>query len=295
MNFTLKQLETFVWLATLGNYRKTAEQLNTTQPAISSRILGLEEMLNVKLFERDTGSVRLTSKGQELLAYAEKTMKMSAQIYEHSNSKLNFSGLLRLGVSETIVHTKLPKILSALHNEYPMIDVEITVDVSVNLRNELLNRNLDLAFLMGPISEYRIENFNLSSFPLIWAASPKLNINVCDPLTITELTSYPLLTYARNTRPYAEIENFLRNNCEFPVRIFPSSSLAACLQMTIDSIGIGTLPKVLAERYIKSKLLMEIPCQWTPSELNFTASFPSFPSNPIVENAARLARKISQA
>jgi len=66
MNFSLRQLETFVWEATLGNFRKTAEQLNTTQPAISTRIAGLEEMLNVKLFERDTGSVHLTAKGQEL-------------------------------------------------------------------------------------------------------------------------------------------------------------------------------------------------------------------------------------
>lgn len=54
MNY--KRLETFVWVATLGSFRKAAERLHTTQPAISARISGLEEELGVKLFEREGGS-----------------------------------------------------------------------------------------------------------------------------------------------------------------------------------------------------------------------------------------------
>lgn len=72
MNY--KRLETFVWVASLGNFRKAAERLHTTQPAISARISGLEAELGVKLFEREGGSspIMLTSKGKELLPYVEK-------------------------------------------------------------------------------------------------------------------------------------------------------------------------------------------------------------------------------
>ena len=228
--FSLRQLETFVWVAALGNFRKAAQQLNTTQPTISTRIAGLENQLRVKLFERDTGSVRLTSKGQELLPYAEKVLRMADLLRERTENDSALSGVLRLGVSETIVHTLLPTFLSELHDLYPNIDVEITVDVTINLRNELVSRNLDLAFLMGPISEYRIDNIDLASFPLVWAASPLLGIDVTRPLTMDELVKYPILTYVRITRPHVEIESYLRNHCELPARIFPSSSLAACLQ-----------------------------------------------------------------
>ena len=65
MNF--KRLETFIWVATLGSFRKAAEHQHTTQPAISNRIAALEDELGVRLFERESGHSKLTSKGQELL------------------------------------------------------------------------------------------------------------------------------------------------------------------------------------------------------------------------------------
>ena len=293
MAFTLRQLETFVWVANLGNFRKTAEQLNTTQPTISARIAGLEELLGVKLFERDTGSVRLTSKGQELLPYAEKVLRMADMFRERTENDSALSGVLRLGVSETIVHTLLPMFLSGLHERHPNIDVEITVDVTINLRNDLVSRNLDMAFLMGPVSEYRIGNIDLASFPLVWAASPQLGIDINRPLKVDEIVKYPILTYARITRPYAEIENYLRVHCEQPARIFPSSSLAACLQMTCDGIGIGTLPRVVIEDRLADGSLVAVSCEWQPSDLDFTASFPTVPGNPISDAAAELAREIA--
>ena len=61
----LKQLETFFWVATLNSFRKTADRLCTTQPAVLSRIAALEQSLSVKLFERRAGTFSLTAKGQE--------------------------------------------------------------------------------------------------------------------------------------------------------------------------------------------------------------------------------------
>ncbi len=70
MNFNLKQLEAFIWVADLGSFRKAAERLNTTQPNISARLSGLENALDVTLMVRNPGSVQLTPAGQELLVHA---------------------------------------------------------------------------------------------------------------------------------------------------------------------------------------------------------------------------------
>jgi len=72
VKINLKQLEAFVWVADLGSFRKAADRLNTTQPNVSSRIALLEGAMKRKLMERDAGSVRLTSKGIEMLDYARK-------------------------------------------------------------------------------------------------------------------------------------------------------------------------------------------------------------------------------
>lgn len=293
MSFTLRQLEAFVWVATLGSFRKTAERLSTTQPAISNRIAGLENLLGARLFQRDTGSVRLTSKGQELLPYAEKMLQLASTVHDRTANRSRLSGVLRLGVSETIVHTLLPRFLLELHEHHPGVDVEITVDATVNLRKELVSRNLDLAFLMGPISDYRIANLDLASFPLVWAASPRLGIAIDAPLSIHELARYPILTYARITRPYAEIASHLHTHCDFPVRLFPSSSLSACLQMTRDGIGIGSMPRAIIDRQLADGDLVAVPCQWHPSNLHFTVSYPIVPGNPLGDAAATLARELS--
>lgn len=294
-NINLTQLQTFLWVATLRSFRKTAEKLNTTQPAISSRIARLEETLGVRLFERDTSFIRLTAKGLELVPYAEKLLRTSALLVDRIGQNEDLAGILRLGVSETIVHTWLPAFITGLHRKYPTIEVEIVVDATINLRRELTERSLDFAFLMGPLSDFQIENHDLIEFEIVWAASPSLNIQTARPVTLDELADNPLITYARNTRPYAELARQLRKYTELPARIFPSSSLAAILRMALDGIGVATLPRQMIQKELASGSLQEIHCEWRPPRLKFTASYPTEPYNPVTEKIIDHALEITRA
>ncbi|WP_166263486.1 LysR family transcriptional regulator [Marinobacter caseinilyticus] len=291
MNFN--RLETFVWVATLKSFRKAAERQCTTQPAISNRIAALEEELGVKLFERDSGPTTLTTKGQELLPYAEKIILMSQQLRMRADKVALLSGMLRLGVSETIVHSWLPDFFRALHTMMPNLDVEITVDVSVNLSAGLLDRSLDLAFLMGPVSEPRIANRELCSFPLTWVASPSLNLPN-RALQLEDLAEHPIITYARNTKPFAEISQKFKQLDDFSVRFYSSSSLAACHRLTLDGIGVSTLPFSVVSDELDNGSLVQLETTWTPSELVFTASYPNAPFNPVAELAGNLAVSVAQ-
>lgn len=282
-NINLTQLQTFLWVASLHSFRKTAEKMNTTQPAISARIARLEETLGVRLFERETSFIRVTAKGLELLPYAEKLLRTSAQLVNRIGQEENLPGILRLGVSETIVHTWLPTFLSGLHRKYPAIAVEIVVDATPNLRQELIDRSLDFAFLMGPVSDFQIENHDLIEFEVIWAAVPSLEVDTGRTLSLDELAHNPLITYAKNTRPYAELARQLRKNTDLPARIFPSSSLAAILKMALDGIGIASLPRKMIQAELDKGTLIEVTCDWQPPNLKFTASYPTEPYNPVTE------------
>lgn len=268
--------------------------MHTTQPAISSRIAKLEETLGVRLFERDTGYIRLTAKGLDLLPYAEKLLRTSEILKERISNNDELSGILRLGVAETIVHTWLPQFISGLRKKFPKVEVEIVVDATINLRRELIERSLDFAFLMGPVSEYHIENHDLMDFTLTWAAAPGLGLPTDRQLSLDELTQHPVLTYARNTRPFMDVSRQLRQNTEWPPRLFPSSSLAAVLRMTLDGIGVATLPKEMIKDHLESGALQEIDCDWVPPELKFTASFPTEPYNPLTEKIVHHALEITR-
>lgn len=288
----INQLETFIWVATLGSFRKAALKLHTSQPAISSRIASLENLLDAKLFDRHAGSFELTAKGVELLPHAKRIVLLADRFKERANEKTSVSGIIRIGVSETIVHTWLSRFLKKAHLIFPNVDIEISVDITANMRESLINRSLDLAFLMGPISDYNIENVQLDTFGLKWVCSPDFGL-AGKHVPIQSLLRNPIMTYARNTRPFAEIESLYKNEELEVTRLFPSSSLAAAKRMTIDNMGVGILPAAFIKDELRSGILREIRTNWTPSDLVFTASYPREPFNSAAEKLAHLAVNIS--
>lgn len=290
MNF--KRIETFVLVATLGSFRKAAEQQYTTQPAISSRIAALEQELGVMLFDRDSTPIVLTADGKELLPFAEKVVFMADQLRQRADISRQFSGTLRLGVSETIVHTWLPTFLKELHDQLPNLDVDMTVDVTSHLRTGLLDKTFDLTFLMGPISDPGIVNVDLCDFPLVWIASPSLGLPE-RTLTMDELVHYPIITYSRNTKPFREISDRFMQVDGLPVRFFSSSSLSACRKLTCDGVGVSALPSDVVSADLQSGRLIQLNTEWLPSALHFTASYSSGPLNSTAKIATEIAMKVS--
>ncbi|WP_039884195.1 LysR family transcriptional regulator, partial [Achromobacter piechaudii] len=186
----LRNIETFFWVATLGSFRAASDKLNTTQPAVSQRIASLEADLGVRLFERDARGVKLTAKGHELLSHAERMLQVRRDMFEAAREQNVMTGTVRIGVAETIVQTWLPTLIELIHTTYPALVLEIEVDTTHVLRPHLMSRQIDLAFLMGPVLEARVENLPLCSYPLAWVASPTLDLGP-EPLTLERIAKLP--------------------------------------------------------------------------------------------------------
>lgn len=285
-NWTLKQIESFVWVAKLGSFRATAERLHTTQPNISVRISQLESALGLKLFYRDSSSVSLTPMGYSLLGYAEKILAASEEFAQRSSRSDHEKGTLRLGVAEVIAQTWLRDYIRGLRRAFPHVDVELKIDLTINLRQELVSRALDLCLLNGPISNFNIANLDLGTVPYVWVTAPHL---ASTPAGIATLATQTILTHARDTRHFVEISAHFRELWDNPVRIVPSSSILMCLQMAIDGLGIAALPVTVAERALAAGELVRIPYDWQPSALTFTASFAHTPASFLLKQAAEIA------
>ncbi|MBV0892551.1 LysR family transcriptional regulator [Paracoccus sp. Z118] len=285
-NWSLKQLETFVWVARLGSFRATAERLNTTQPNVSVRISQLEAVLGDRLFNRNSGAVTLTPRGHALLGQAERVLLAAEELSQQWASADRQIDILRLGVSELIAQTWLRDYLLDLRQAFPNVDVELKVDLTFNLREDLVARTLDLCLLNGPISNFNISNLGLGSVPYVWTASPKLADASGD---LGMLASHPILSQARTTRQFVELSAHFRTLWEKPVRIVPVSSLPVCLQMTLDGMGIAPLPRTIVEKPLAEEALVELPYGWKPSPLGFTASYANTPENPLLSRSAELA------
>ncbi|WP_141678162.1 LysR family transcriptional regulator, partial [Rhizobium leguminosarum] len=143
-----KALETVLWIAQLESFRAAAEKLNTTQPAISVRVAQLEEELGTQLFDRSSRTLSVTPAGRQVLTYADRLLRLRAEMLHAVADRTHLSGTFKLGVAETIVHTWLPNFLEQVSNTYPKLALEIEVDISTNLRERLIQQKIDLAFLV---------------------------------------------------------------------------------------------------------------------------------------------------
>jgi DNA-binding transcriptional LysR family regulator len=282
----LDQISAFLSVVRLGGVQKAARMLNLTQPAVTSRIKNLEESVSKVLFDRTSGGLRLTKDGELLLKYAERFEQLTELVERNVVDPEGIEGYLRIGASETITQCWLPDFVTRLHREFPKLELEIHVDVSVNLRASLLDREIDLAFLLGPISEHTVDNVDLPGFDLAWYVAANQVPSGDGQASFLEK---PVLTYARNTRPYRELKALLLERVGPGVMLFPSSSVSACLRLVEAGIGVAALPKALGRPFVEAVRIKEFDPGWVPSPLSFTASYLGEPKSHIIETAAKMA------
>ena len=293
MKISLKQIETFVCVADLESFRRAAARLNTTQPNISSRIASLENILGTSLMDRDAGSVRLTARGKELLVHARRVLRSMEEFVEAVDDSALFDEVLRLGVTELVVHTWLREFLQEFKERYPNTSVELNVDLSANLEKELEDQTIDLAFQSGPFRRRMTGNLSLGGFPMVWVSSADSNLHALDEVSFDDLAKFPIITHARNTRLYEEVIEHVALRPDQKVRIVPCSNLQACVQMTIDGFGVSALLKPLVEKDIAAGNLHPINYHWVPDDLEFYARYDDAKASNVIKRAAELARTIS--
>jgi DNA-binding transcriptional LysR family regulator len=288
-----KSIETFLWVANLRSFRGAADKLNTTQPAVSMRISQLEDVLGVRLLERDRRVVATTPKGQELLGYAERMMRLRAEMIEAVGDRSTMRGIVRLGCSETIVHTWLPVLIERVNAAYPNLELEIEVDITPNLRERLSARDLDLALLLGPISDPNIHSRTLCSFPLAFVAGHKLKLPG-KMLALEDIAKFPIVTFSRNTHPYIVLrEMFARAG--LPVTIHASASLATVVRMALDGIGIAVIPPAILDNVASVGKLRAVKTNAKLPSLNFVVSWPSSPDSFAAQKVAEIAVQVARA
>ncbi len=288
-----KNLETLVWVATLGSFRGAAAKLNTTQPAISQRIAQLEQELGVRLLDRQARVVAPTEKGRELLAYADRLLRLRAEMRAAIADKTAVAGTLRLGVAETIVHTWLSRFIERVSLAYPRLEIEIEVDISVNLREQLIAHEIDMAFLLGPLTAPSIRNRPLCRYPIAFLASPRLGLPD-GPVTLERLTQHPIITFSRRTQPYVALrELFSRPDLPRP-RLHASASLATVVRMANDGIGVAAIPPAIVAEELADGRLRLVETAAALPELVFTASWPVSPDSLIAELVAEIASRVAE-
>ncbi|WP_312934162.1 LysR family transcriptional regulator [Pseudomonas sp.] len=132
LNFDLNDLLAFRAVVQHGSFRKAAESISITQPALSRRIDKLETALNVRLLVRTTRRVDLTSVGRAFLPRAERILdEVDTALMSLGDTGSVMTGKVTIACVPSTAYYFMPKVISAFHRAYPHINVKVH-DASAN-------------------------------------------------------------------------------------------------------------------------------------------------------------------
>src|SRR5258708_7545578 len=171
-----------------------------------------------------------TPSGRQLMGYAEKLIGLRSEMLAVVGDRSAMRGVLRLGVAETIVHTWLSQLIKGVNHAYPNLSLEIEVDITSNLRTRLLAQEIELAFLLGPLTAPTVSNRALCDYPVGFLASPSLGLGQ-RRLSVQDLAKFPIITFPRKTQPYEIVRSLFNRPGLPPMRLHASASLATVIHM----------------------------------------------------------------
>lgn len=187
------QLRTFLAVAQTLSFTRAARRLGVRQSTVSQHVRRLEEAAGRQLFTRDTHRVDLTVDGEAMLGFA-RTILAAHERASAFFTGTRLHGRLRFGASEDFVLTRLPEILQAFRRDHPDVELELTVELSGTLHQQLAAGRLDLVLAKRRTGDTHGELVRQDA--LTWIGAPALRIDPDRPVPLV-LFPPPAITRAR--------------------------------------------------------------------------------------------------
>ncbi len=259
MNIDFELYRVFNEVANAGNITAAADKLHISQPAVSKSIKSLENQLGGSLFVRTKRGVNLTEEGKELHSY----IKLAIEHIRNAENKftdmvsLN-TGLIRIGISRTLVKEYPLPYLEDFHKLYPNIKIEIVTNKASELIPKLRDGLIDLIIANLPIKKYNdIDIYNLKEIQDIFVVSKKFNMGT-NVINLSDLNKYPLILQPKGTNTRDFLDSILG---KYDIYLEPEMCLASyglVQDMTTIGFGVGYVVKEFVQDKLKSGELIEL-------------------------------------
>ena len=163
--FTLDQLRILKAIAREGSFRKAADSLYVSQPAISLQIQNLEKQLNTPIFERSAKKASLTEGGNLLLSYSSRILALCEETCRALEDLQNLQGgTLVIGASQTTGTYLMPRLIGLFRQRYPQVSVQLQVHSTRLISWSVANGQVDLAIIGGEIPNELREVLQVTSY-----------------------------------------------------------------------------------------------------------------------------------
>ncbi|MDP1739774.1 MAG: LysR substrate-binding domain-containing protein [Polaromonas sp.] len=283
----LRFVEAFYWVASLKSISRAAEKLYLTQSAMSSRIATLEGELGVLLLDRHDKQFKLTAAGTRFLLYAEKLLSLQREVKAEMGSGQAMAVSMRIGAIESVLHSWLIPWLEKLRADHPGLELELTVETTPILVDQIQRGTLDLVFAVLPAAADGVRNQALPTMDMVFVGHPELHKK--RNYRLDELAEMELLTFQKGSQPHVTLLDLFRTRKMEPKKVHAISSISAMVQLVQGGFGVALLPRAAVERLTGFARLKPLTCDVQLQSLPIHASYRTDPTSRTVETVLQSA------
>ena len=234
----LSDLQIFKAVAEEGGIIRAARKLHRVQSNVTTRIKQLEASIGAELFVRDRQRLVLSPKGESLLVYADKLLRMAEEARSAISGQAP-SGVLRLGALESTSASRLPSVLARFHRTFPNVRVELQTGTNDALTVAVKNRRLDAAFVAEAPNDKALASLPVFREKLVLISSLD-HRQVSGPRDVREdsIISFPDGCAYRRV-----LERWLGVRGLTTMRVLELSSYHAIVVCVASGTGVAVLPQ----------------------------------------------------
>ena len=258
------RLLTFINLARLKNYTRTAEVLHMSQPAVTQHIKFLESYYNIKLFYKHDKEYLVTQEGEILLEYAQKMYSLSDKTQRLLSGTGGAPKKYRLGATLTIGGYLLPEFLAGYKKKKPLTGLSLIVKNTTDTLMDLQRETIDLALIEGKFPKDKFDHKLLKVDELILVASPKNHLSGIKKISLTRLSEEELIL----REPGSGSRDFLSQKLhdigvelsDFNISM-EVGSLSAIKKLVLSDAGVSIISKEAVKKELVEGTLVHIPIE----------------------------------
>jgi len=243
MNYTLRQLRTFVAVARQGSFSQAGQLIGLSQSAVSHSVKELEAEIGVRLLDRTTREVLLTGAGQQLATRLTRLLEeLNTTLLDVRSYGEQRSGTVRVAASQTPSAHLMPQCLASTQQHYPDIRVILHDRVQQAVLQSVRNAEVDFGIVIGPLGDAEFDAEEILQEPFL------LLCHQNDALAQTESVTWAMLTdrnmvlqdYASGSRMLVDA---ILQQLAISVNVVQEIGHPATLYPMVEAgIGISILP-----------------------------------------------------
>ena len=257
---TIRHLKIFIAVAQTGKMGAAAKQLYISQPTVSQVIAEIEETYGVKLFERLSKKLYITKEGQKLLDYA----RHITALFEEMERDLHYASnhpSLRIGATITVGSCVLPQMVRDFERNHPTTTVEVLVDNTQVITENILSSQLDFGLVEGQVTNPDLISRPVLEDELVLICGREHPFWNRKRICLADLQNQPFVLREPGSGTRERLESVLRQHNIGIQAKWVCHSADSILEAVSQGQGLSVLSRRLAEQAALNKELHILPIQ----------------------------------